>query len=108
MNYVRDYCKVIAFDVFKVRVNLISNDFYFTSKEMLEELYSIFGEYDKLIKYNVKLYNLAFAIRIGFKKKNKIFDIFYIRFLVIIVLLNYNKIYKISILKYFIILRFRF
>ena len=45
---------------------------------MLKELYNIFNEYNKLIKYNIKLYNLVFAIRIKFKKKkyliNSIYD----------------------------------
>ena len=60
---------------------------------MILELYSIFSNYNKLIKNNVLLYNSTFII-----KKKKIFNEFYIRFLTIIILLDYNKNYKIAIL----------
>ena len=106
INYIRDYYKIIIFDILKIRVNFINNDFYIILKEIIKELYNIFKEYNKFIKYNIKLYNLIFAIRIKFKK-NKIFDKFYIRLSITITLLNYSEIYKISILKRFIIIKFR-
>ena len=106
MDYIRDYCKTITFDILKARVNPINNDSYVISKEIIKELYNIFKEYDKLIKCNTKLYNPIFAIRISFKK-NKIFNKFYTRFSTTITLLDYNEIYKISILKRFIIIKLR-
>lgn len=106
MNYIQDYYKIIIFNIFKIRVNLINDDFYIILKEIIKELYNIFEKYDKFIKFNIKLYNSAFVIRIEFKK-NKIFDKFYIRFSIIIILLNYNKIYKILTLKHFIIIKLR-
>ena len=106
IDYVYNYYKAIAFDVFKVRANLTNNDLYVISKDIIEELYNIFNEYDKLTKCDIKLYNPLFAMRMRFKK-NKIFDKFYIRFSTIITLLNYNEIYKISILKRFIIIKLR-
>ena len=69
-------------------------------KEIILELYSIFNNYNKLIKNNILLYNPAFAI-----KKKKIFNEFYTRFLVIITLLDYSESYKIAILRRFITLK---
>ena len=76
MDYIRDHYKAIIFDILKIKVNSINDDFYVILNEMIEELYSMFNEYDKLIKYDIKLHNPAFAIGMGFKK-NKIFDEFY-------------------------------
>ena len=70
---------------------------------MIAELYNIFNDYDKIIKYDIKLYNFIIII-----KKSEFFNKFYIRFSVIIVLLSYNKIYKIFNLKRFIIIKLRF
>ena len=106
MNYIRNHYKTIAFDILKAKIDLISDDLYVTSKEIIEKLYNIFKEYDKLIKYNAKLYNSIFAIKIGFKK-NKTFDKFYTRFSATIILLNYSETHKISILKRFIIIKLR-
>ena len=105
MNYIRDHYKIIVFDILKVRIDLISNDSYVILKKIIEELYNIFNEYDKFIKYDIKLYNSQFVIRI--KKKNKILDKFYIEFLIIVTLLSYSEIYKISTLKCLITFRLR-
>ena len=69
---------------------------------MISELYSIFNNYDKLIKNNALLYNPAFII-----KKKKIFNKFYTQFLATITLLNYNENYKIAILRRLITLKLR-
>ena len=106
MNYIRDYYKIIAFDILKIRINPINNDFYVILKEIIKELYNIFEKYNKLIKCDIELYNLIFIIKINFKK-NKIFDKFYTRFLITVISLNYSEIYKISILKRFIIIKLR-
>ena len=108
MNYIQDHCKIIIFDILKIRINPINNDLYVILKEIIKELYNIFNKYNKFIKYNIELHNLAFVINMKFKRKNKIFDKFYIRFSIIITLLNYNEIYKIFILKRLIILKLRF
>ena len=67
---------------------------------MILEFYSIFNNYDKLIKNNALLYNPAFII-----KKKKVFNKFYTRFLVTITLLNYSESYKIAILRRLITLK---
>ena len=61
---------------------------------MILELYSIFNNYDKLVKNNALLYNSTFTI-----KKKKVFNEFYTRFSAIIILLNYSESYKIAILR---------
>ena len=71
-------------------------------KEIISELYSIFGNYDKLIKNNALLYNPAFAI-----KKKKTFDEFYARFSATIIPLSYSESYKIAILRRLITLKLR-
>ena len=106
MDYIRDHCKIIAFDILKARADPMSDDPYVTSKEMIEELHSMFGEYDKLIKCDVELHDPAFAMGMGFKK-NEIFDEFYARFSAIVASLGYSEIYKISVLKRLIITKLR-
>ncbi|KAF6228033.1 hypothetical protein HO133_007761 [Letharia lupina] len=102
MDYIRDHCKLIVFDVLKARVDLLSEDPYNTTKEMILELHSMFSDYDKLIKNNALLYNPAFAI-----KKKEAFDEFYARFSATITPLGYSESYKIAILRRLITLKLR-
>ena len=102
MDYIRDHCKLIVFDVLKARVDLLSEDLYNITKEMILELYGMFDDYDKLVKNDVLLYDPAFAM-----KKKEVFDEFYARFLVIITLLGYSESYKIAVLRRLITLKLR-
>ena len=104
INYIRDYYKSIAFNIIKIKVDSLSENFYISFNEIIKELYSIFDDFDKFIKCDIELYNSIFAIDI---KRKKTFNEFYTRFSAIIALLSYNEIYKISILKRLIILRLR-
>lgn len=72
---------------------------------MIDELYNIFGDFNKLSKCDTELYNFAMIIKYI---KNKTFDEFYTRFSAIITSLNYIKSHKIFILKRLIILKLRF
>ena len=99
INYIRDYCKSIAFNVLKVYIDLLSEDLYVTTKEIIIELYKIFNNYDKLEKCNAMLYNFLFNIRVSKKNKNKIFDEFYTRFLAIIISLRYSETHKLFVLR---------
>ena len=96
MNYIRDHCKSITFDIIKTKADPLSENPYITSKEMIEKLHSMFDDFDKFTKYNAESYNSAFAM--GFKRK-KTFDEFYTRFSAIIAPLSYNDTYKTSTLK---------
>ena len=97
MDYIRDYSKLIVFDILKVRVDLLSEDPYISVKEMILELYSIFSNYDKLVKYNAMLYDPVFSM--GVKKKKELFDNFYIRFSATIAPIGFSNSYKIAILR---------
>ena len=97
MDYIRDHCKSIAFDVIKTRADPLSENPYVTSNEMIEELHSIFGDFNKFTKCDAELHDPAFAM--GMTKRNETFDEFYARFSAIIAPLGYNEIYKISTLK---------
>ena len=100
MDYIRDYCKLIIFDMLKARADSLSEDPYNTTKEMILELHSIFDNYDKLAKNDVLLHNPAFAI-----KKKEAFNEFYARFSAIITPLGYSKSHKIATLRRLITLK---
>ena len=107
MNYIRDYCKLIIFDMLKIRADSLSEDLYVTIKEIIIELYKIFKDYDKLEKYNAILYNLLFNISVSKKNRNKIFDEFYARFSAIIISLRYSETHKLFVLRRFITYKLR-
>lgn len=96
MDYIRDHCKSIAFDVIKIRADPLSENPYITSKEMIEELHSMFGDFDKFTKCDAELHDPAFAMGV---KRKETFDEFYARFSATIAPLSYNETYKISTLK---------
>lgn len=102
INYIRDHCKSIVFDVLKARVDSLSEDPYNTTKEMILELHSIFNNYDKLAKNNALLHNPAFAI-----KKKEVFNEFYTRFSATITPLGYSENHKIAALRRLITLKLR-
>ena len=106
MKYIRDYYKKITLNVLKIRVNFINNNFYLIFQDMVYKLYNIFGEFNKLVKCDIKLYNFIIIMKMKIKT-NKTFNEFYTRFLVIITLLNYSESHKNFILKRFITLKLR-
>lgn len=58
INYIRDHCKDIVFDVIKPKANLISANVYFTSSEIIQDLKNMFDKFDKVAKLDVFLYDL--------------------------------------------------
>lgn len=102
MDYIRDHCKSIAFDVLKARADPLSEDPYNTTKEMISELHSMFGDYDKLAKNDALLHDPAFAM-----KKKEAFDEFYARFSATIAPLGYSESHKIAALRRLITLKLR-
>ena len=99
IDYIRDYYKEIIFNILKVRVDLLSDDPYTSIKEIILKFYSIFGNYDKLAKYNTILYNPVFNIEVLKTNRKEIFDYFYTRFLATITPIEYSEINKIAILR---------
>ena len=76
----------------------MSEDFYVITKKIINNLYNIFNNFDKIIQYDAQLYNPTIII-----KKKKTFNEFYINFSITIALLSYSEIYNIFILKRFLI-----
>ena len=97
MDYIRDHCKSIAFDVLKARADPMSNDPYVTANEMIAELNSTFGDFDKYAKCDALLHSPSFGMAIT--KKNELFDEFYARFSATVAPLGYTESHKISTLK---------
>ena len=98
MNYIRDHCKSIAFDVIKARADPINiTDPYTTSTEMIQELHNHFGDFDKFTLCDAELHNPAFAM--GKTKKNETFNGFYARFSATIAPLDYGESSKIRALQ---------
>jgi len=56
---------------------------------MITDLYYIFGEFDKIIFSDAKIYDSNF--KIGTVNKDEIFDIFYTRFCAGVAFFNYNN-----------------
>ena len=107
MDYIRDHCKSIAFDVLKARADPLSEDLYVTAKEMIVELYEMFGDYDKLGKYNAMLHDPLFDMGVSKKNGNETFDEFYARFSAIIAPLRYSETHKSSVLRRLITYKLR-
>ena len=105
MDYIRDHCKSTAFDVIKSRADPISEDPYLTSDEMIQELYNMFGEFDKVAKANTELHDPKFGM--GMKDSKESFDEFYARFATAVAPLGFNDVHKISNLKRLISKRLR-
>ena len=94
IDYIRDHCKSIAFGVIKARADPLSEDPYTTSKEMIQELHSMFGEYDQVATSSAMIHDPAFAM-----KKKETFDHFYARFSATIAPLSYSESNRIAALR---------
>ena len=99
MDYIRDHCKSIAFDVLKARADPLSEDPYTTAKEMIQELHSMFGDYDKLAKCSAMLHDPAFGMGVSKENRKETFDHFYARFSATIAPMGYSESNKIAALK---------
>ena len=97
IDYIRDHCKSIAFDVIKARADPINTeDPYTISTEIIQKLHQHFGDFDKFTLCDTELYNPIFAIEVT--KKNETFNEFYARFSATVALLGYAEILKIRAL----------
>ena len=80
--------------------------YYLEVKEILYDLKDIFGDYNKESIVDTKLYNSRFLIKI--KDFKKIFNMFYTRFIITIILIVISKRKKISYLRRLIIFRLKY
>lgn len=95
MDYIRDHCKSIAFDVIKARADPVHTENpYTTSREMIEELHGMFGNFYVFVECDAESQNLGFAR--GVNKKTKTFDEFHARFSATVAPLGYSETSKIS------------
>ena len=70
-----------------------------TSKEMIQELHSMFGEYDQLATCNAMLHDPAFGMGVSKENRKEIVDHFYARFSATITPLSYSESNRIAALK---------
>ncbi|KAM0800222.1 hypothetical protein BDR22DRAFT_973071 [Usnea florida] len=99
IDYIRDHCKSIAFGVIKARADPLSEDPYTTAKEMIQELHSMFGEYDQLAKCSAMLHDPAFGMGVSKENRKETFDHFYARFSATVAPLSYSDSHRITALK---------
>ena len=81
IDYIRDHCKLVAFDIIKIRCLNKSNitKFYVIVYKMLEDLDNMYNEFDSYETFNARFYDPNFNI-----KKKETFNKFLITFIVII------------------------
>ena len=89
-----------------VQIEIITIHIYYLINEIIAKFDVIFKIYDKIVKFDIELYNLNFQMKIKNKKKN--FEFFYIRFNTTIASLNYSNILKIFNLKRLINIRLKY
>ena len=104
--YIRDYCKKITYNVIKIKTNLKNLDYYIITDNIIQNLKNIFDNFDKKNKIDIEFQNSKFIIKI--KDSKKIFNIFYIRFIVVIISFNILKRKKIKYFRQFIANRLKY
>ena len=93
----KNHYKDIAFNIIKIYLDISYHNLYSIIEKIVTKLNIIFKIYNKVIKLDIKFYNLNFIMSV--KDKKKFFEIFYICFNAIIISLNYLNILKIFNLK---------
>ena len=88
IDYIKEYCKDITFEVIKTKANLTSANTYLTTSEMIQDLENILDEFDKVAELDAFLYDPKFGIAIVNPKE--IFDKFLARFTSAIVPLDFK------------------
>ena len=94
IDYIRDHCKSIAFEVIKARANPDSDNPYNTADETIRDLDSMFGVYDPIAKAESELHDSDFGM--GGKNPKETFDEFLARFFSVVAPLGFTDFYKIS------------
>lgn len=97
IDYIRDHCKATAFEVIKTRATLSSDNPYLTASEAIQDLDSMFGEFDKVGKADAKLHDPKFPM--GKTNPKETFDEFLARYTSAIAVLGFTDVHKISNLR---------
>ena len=83
IDYIRDHCKLIAFNIIKTRyLNKNNTNFYVIVQKMFEDFNNIYAEFNSYKIADTTLYDLNFNI------KKKIFNEFLIKYTIIIAFLQ--------------------
>ena len=91
INYIRDHCKSIAFDIIKTRCLNNTTNPYVTAQKMLEDLDNMYGEFDPYETADARLHDPDFNM-----KKKQTFDEFLTKFTATIAPLQLSEQQKIS------------
>ena len=76
IDYIRDHCKSVAFDIIKIRcLNKNNTNFYVTAQEIFEDLNNMYGEFDPYGTFDARLHDPDFNI-----KKKQTFDEFLVKY----------------------------
>ena len=106
IDYIRDHCEDVAYDVIKARsVDITAPNYYPNADEMIHDLDSLFAEVDREQRAEAELQNPKFAM--GVKDPKESFPAFYARFTAEIAPLNLTDSSKRSHLKRLISWRLR-
>ena len=98
IDYIRDHCKEVAYDVIKERsIDPTNEDRYTTADEMVFDLDQMFAEFDRESKAEAELLNPKFAM--GASDPKETFPAFYARFVGLIAPLGLTDSQKRSHLK---------
>ena len=106
IEYVRDVCKIVAFDIIEFKVDLNVSNCYITLDELLRDLETIFDEKNRYQNSLITLQNKNFKMRTI--NKNEIFDQYIIRFNFIVSALNFIEELKKFFLNEDLIIALRF
>lgn len=69
IDYIRDHCKETAFEVIKTKANPTFPNAYHIISMMTQDLKNMFGNFDKLAKFDIFLRNPKFGMTISNLKK---------------------------------------
>lgn len=86
IDYTRLKLRDVALGVVQIRADYDGDNFYNTHVEMIVDLENFFGDFDKIVIYNVIIHDSNF--KMGYSK-NEIFDEYHTRFITGIGLLTY-------------------
>ena len=89
IDYIKDHYKDKTFEVIKAKANPTSVNAYITSSKMIQDLVTMFSEFNKVPKLNILFHDLEFDMAvINFKQ---IIDKFFARFTSTIVSLDFTN-----------------
>jgi hypothetical protein len=98
IDYIKDHCKNLIFDIIKARADPEIFYFYFIVDKIIQNLQNVFGERDedRIENSKIKIHNDKFL-----QDEIEFFNRYYSRFVVVIISLRYNDQQKIRAIRHF-------